>query len=60
MSLISIKLIYTVVNSCDVIDRCSIDISIYLYGKLNCYALILCNRNIPLNYSTRLCSAIVC
>ena len=60
MSLVSIKLIYTVVNLSYVIYRCSVYIGIYLYDKLNCYALILCNRNIPCYYSARLCSAIIC
>ena len=60
MGLVGIKLIYLVINLSYVIYRCSVNILIYLYSKLNCYALILCNSNCPLNYSACFCSAIIC
>ena len=59
MCFVGIIIINTIVYPCDVIDRLSINILIYLYGKLDCYFLILSYINRPLNYSTRLCSAIL-
>ena len=60
MSLISIKLIYTIIDLSNVIYRCSIDIFIYLDNNLNGYALAFLNFRLPSNHATRLCSAVIC
>ena len=60
MSLISFVLICSVINPSYVIYRCSVNILIYLYGKLNCFAFTLWYSNIPCNSSAGFCSAILC